>query len=415
MCNVRYYLDKRSKKDKKAITMRVNHAGKSFNKGTGISIFPWDWDDKIGYPKDKTSAEFVELAATERLLQKSYEILKESIRDKPSMEALKATFDVAVERGTVDKDNTITGLIDNFIKQKEGIYSESSIKHYTKLKELVYDKFGETLDDNLDHLNKTWGLKFIDYLCYKQGYQNSTVEMYLKKLISVLNFHDERPPFQMSDIMQGMKKSKSVNGDKPYLTFDELVKLRDWYDMNLDKHITSEEGVAFYMFMFASYTGCRFNEILSLKKSDIVKDGDIRLLKYRTTKNGKYITVPINSYCFSIIANFRSVSCDNIFPKISNSVVNKHITNILSEYGLTQTKTLIRYSGKNMEVKEKSLAQLITFHSSRHSFASNLLDGGMTFQEVSDLMGISVQTLMSWYSHSNEEMRNSKALAILNR
>jgi integrase len=407
MATTKFYLDTRTKKDKKAITMRVNHAGKSFNKGTGISIFPWDWDDKIGYPKDKTSEEFTELAAMESLLLGSYNSIKKGLRDVPSMDALKSTFEDNLARGgvTVNDNYTITGTIHSFIEQKESFYSKNTIKHYKKLEELVSDRFGRTAEDTIDTLNKTWALKFIDYLCYECQYQNSTVEMLLKKLISVLNFYDITPPFKIADVMQGMKKSKNVNSDKPYLVFEQINDIYEFVYMNWG--LDSLHYSVFRIFMFGAYTGARYNELMSLTPS-MVKDW---ILTYSTTKNGKRISVPLSDWC-KVFVDHRN---EKMLPQISNSVCNKILTEILEEYGMTDMVSVIRYSGKNMEVKEKSLAQLITFHSSRHSFASNLLDGGLTFQEVSDLMGISVQTLMSWYSHSNEEMRISKALAILNR
>ena len=67
MCEIKFIVDNRSKKEYKPVIIRVNHGGKTFKKGSGVKCRIEDWDDNTGFPIDKTSDEFVSLATLERL------------------------------------------------------------------------------------------------------------------------------------------------------------------------------------------------------------------------------------------------------------------------------------------------------------------------------------------------------------
>ena len=410
MCTTKFYLDTRSKKDKKKVIMRVNHASKAFNKGTGIEISPEDWDSDLGFPKDKTSPEFVELAAMEKLVERSYDVLKQSTGQKPSMEALKATIEAVMAKEESEDLDTISGMIQAFIEQKFSIYDQKTIRHYIMLKALVVNKFYETLYDRLEHLNKTWALKFIDYLCYEEGYQNSTVEMYLKKLNSVLNFFD-KPTIKISEVMKGMKKSKDLNPPKPFLSLNQVEEIVT--NTVRDHGIYSDKGIVISLFEFASSTGIRFSDMMKLTENNIIEEDGVEILRYTASKNGRCIMIPLSDRCKSIITIYSHLT-GKLLPQLTNSKCNSVLTDILKEYGCNEKQEVIRCSGSSRDVQEKTLADILSWHSSRRGFGSHLLSKGMTYQEVSDLMGVTVATLIKWYSSSNKKERNEKLLSILN-
>ena len=300
MCSVKFYLDNRSKNIERTVLAKVNHGGSSFKRTTGIKIAVQDWSTASGFPNDKTSDEFKKIASIEKNISEVvYPRAKEILGRTPSMIELREFFDSSTSEEVMDPGSEkVTLLIQSFIDQKRAMYSTSAIKHYEKLLEHVNIKFGLTMKNNVNTVNNRWASDFVDYLCYddKAGYQNSTVAMFLKKLISVFNFHDLGAPFKVANVMRGMKKGADVNEDKPYLSFEQI---KDVYEHVFFKFgPESIEYTVFRMFIFCSNTGMRFNEFQKLK-FDMVDDNNV--LHYTPTKNNKRISVPLSSLCLQFI------------------------------------------------------------------------------------------------------------------
>jgi integrase len=410
MCSIKFIIDNRSKLEHKPILIRINHDGKTTRRSTGIKLTEDEWDNSAGFPKDKTSEEFKELASLEKIiLNEIYPTIKELLERRPTMEEFKEAYDAHFNSTQVKTDSfRITDLIQAFIDSKKGIYSDSAIRHYERLKELVMDKFGGSIYDNINSLDKTWALKFIDYLVSDEDlqYQNSTITVFLKKLISVLNFHDKQVPFRIADVMRGFKKSSDVNDDKPYICFSEIDCIDNFVAANYSS--LDDEYKVIDLFVWCCHTGMRYNEAITVTCS-MIKDS---ILTYTTSKNNKRISVPLSRRCMDIV---ESKMRGRLFEDISNSKANTVLTKILRDYGMNDSKTVVRFSGKNKEVKEKSLADLISFHSSRRSYISNLLDNAVPIKDVALLTGISMSTLINYYASSNQEEVNSRVLEILNR
>lgn len=410
MCSVKFYLDGRSKGNDKTVLVKVNHGGSSFKRTTGIKISVENWNKENGFPLDKTSNEFKRLASIEKNISELvYPKAKEILGRTPSMVELREFFDSSTSEEVTDPGSEkVTLLIQSFIDHNRAMYSNSAIKHYEKLLEHVNIKFGLTINNNVSTVNNRWASDFVDYLCYddKAGYQNSTVAMFLKKLISVFNFHDLGAPFKVANVMRGMKKSADVNEDKPYLSFEQISDIYDHVFIEFGPN--SVEYNVFRMFIFCSNTGMRFNEFQKLK-FDMVDDNNV--LHYTPTKNNKRISVPLSSLCMQFIEEWK----ENKTAEMSNSRVNTVLTSILESYGMSNTRSVIRFSGKNREVEEKTLAELISFHSSRRSFVSNLIDNNVPLKDIALVTGISTSTLINYYSSSNQEEVNNRVLEILNR
>lgn len=398
MCKIKFSLDRRGNGDYNPVILRVNESGQQIKRSTKVKLKGSAWDVSSSFPKDKFSFEFEYLAKLERDILNRVNSGNTNIKDVLSL--------VMDTPDSENKEDRLVNLIASFVEDKKQFYSQSAITHYEKLSELVkgYCIKAET-KCFISNIDKNWISKFVDYMCYEIKYSNSTVEVMLKKLVSVLNYHDKTVKFKIADSMRGLKKAKSVNGPKPYLSLEQISKI---YEFVYEKYgLDSIEYNVFRIFMFGSETGARFNELMKLTPK-MVENG---VLTYSTSKNTSRISVPLSGFCM-IFVDHRN---EKLLPQISNKVCNTVLTKILTEYGLTKSKIVVRFNGKNREEESKTLAELITMHSSRRSYCSNLIDNGMTFQEVADLTGISVLTLITYYSSSNKEERNKKVLSILNR
>lgn len=115
-------------------------------------------------------------------------------------------------------------------------------------------------------------------------------------------------------------------------------------------------------FLFGCFTGLRFGDIQNLKWMDI-KDGNLRISQNKT-KGMAYIPLNVNAHK---ILQLQPRSRKYIFDLFEhNSSVNRTL------------KKLIKKTGIDKEV---------SFHSSRHTFATLLISSGANIYTVSKLLG----------------------------
>ncbi|MGE5352278.1 MAG: tyrosine-type recombinase/integrase [Chitinophagales bacterium] len=146
------------------------------------------------------------------------------------------------------------------------------------------------------------------------------------------------------------------------------------------------------LFTFAFYTGCRVGEIVQIRwrsidlESRIILVGDSELI----TKSRKQRMVPICEELSHVLINLKLrgskeegyVFCkSNGFP-FTPEYVSKKFKAICREIGLDEK---------------------VHFHGLRHSFASNLVQRGVSIFTVKELLGHSSVSVTERYSHINTE------------
>lgn len=115
-------------------------------------------------------------------------------------------------------------------------------------------------------------------------------------------------------------------------------------------------------FLFSCQTGLRFCDIRVLKWSNIGDDNVLRMIQVKTSHP---VTVPLVDYAITLMGQ-RAGSNDLIFPMPTNAGTNKSI---------------------EVWVKNAGIEKKITYHSSRHSYATNLYGSGVDIYTTSAAMG----------------------------
>lgn len=161
------------------------------------------------------------------------------------------------------------------------------------------------------------------------------------------------------------------------------------------------------IYLFAFYSGCRINEILNLKWSSInfsERTISIRNNETFTTKSKKERIIPINN---CLLENLK-----NRLPKVSK--INNENYVFVNKSGLKfRPDTVSKWFKKNVIEASKKipLDNSIHFHSLRHSFASCLVQRGVSIYEVSKLLGHSDIKVTEIYAHLKpENLRNAVEL-----
>ena len=216
---------------------------------------------------------------------------------------------------------------------------------------------------------------YFTYLAKEHNYANPT-----------LNFH---PP----EIPKRLPKALTVHQIMSILEIsgDDLISLRDRALLEL---------------LYA--TGARVTEIINLNTTDIstMKNDDAQVTTIRVKgMGGKERVVPIGSFGLTAVNDYLTRSR----PTLSKVLTQKAL--FLNQRGGRLTRQSA-WSIVASRAARAGLAEVVTPHSMRHSFATHLLDGGADIRVVQELLGhASVTTTQIYTLITIDRLRESYASA----
>ncbi len=181
-----------------------------------------------------------------------------------------------------------------------------------------------------------------------------------------------------------VKLSKKQKVNPAYISSEELLVISDWIENKVIKEIT----------ITAFYTGMRLNELVNLTWRNVDLTGNVITVGdedfITKGKNQRYI--PICDEVMEVLTRTQKER-NNIVP-IGNIYV------FSNEKGKKFTGDYISKSFKHA-CKGAGIDNAIHFHSLRHSFASNLVQKGVSLYVVKELLGHSSISTTEIYSHLN--------------
>ena len=212
---------------------------------------------------------------------------------------------------------------------------------------------------------------------FKSTLQNdqSTISTFLKNFKKYLNIANKKgiiTPLQTSEI-----KIKSFSGNRTFLNKEELQNLTAYYN---DAYCLSSHKYILAKFLFSCFTGLRFYDVNNLTEDNFV--GDVLVFTAEKTKKMQRITLNRSAMFF---AN----------PKY---LLNENFTN---EYVNRELKEICKFRGINKRV---------SFHVSRHTFATNFLVSGGRVEHLQKLLGHSNIRETMIYVHIVESITNMQVL-----
>jgi integrase len=190
--------------------------------------------------------------------------------------------------------------------------------------------------------------------------------------------------FIKSSPADDIKKVRAPEKLPKYFSEAEYEKLLSVIDCQIIKGIVQ----------LALNTGLRQAEILDLRYSQIDIDKGIIILNNQNhiTKSKKIRLIPLNKVAKEVLKNKASNCVNDYVFKINNIKVNQ-------DYLIHKFKKFVIAANINPD---------LNFHSLRHTFASWLVQRGVSIYEVSKLLGHSDIKVTEIYSHLRaEDLRES--------
>lgn len=294
------------------------------------------------------------------------------------------------EKATTDLFVYIDRLIDDSktgkrVKAKGVKYAVGTIRHYSSaygvLKRFAARKGQTSFKFNDITLDFYFELKDFAYKIEKlTDNYFGTVVKFLKTCMS--EAQDEQ--LHDNDQYKGKRFVKvSVDVDNVYLTGEQLDKL---YNKDFSKNSRLEK--ARDLFLVGCWTGLRFSDFTNIQAKNITDE----FIEIKTQKTGETVMIPIHPTVKAIMARYQGKTLNSLPPAISNVKLNEYIKDVAKEAGFTQVVQLDKAKAGVSYAMGKPLHELITTHTARRAFASNMFK-----------MGIPTIVIMAVTGHKTEK------------
>lgn len=326
-----------------------------------------DWNAKDGFFKGSKSSIQNSLLDNEMSRIKDYLREQRSIGTYLDIELVKSFY------STKDSDDFYE-YYDKFCEKKFTELSEGTQYHYVLLRKRL-KQFKKEI--KLSQINLAFIEKFDAFLTTKCSTGNSGKWSRHKNLKAVLgnalkNKLLKKNPYDEFKLTQEEPKIE-------YLNHTELKLIEKIRFSSFPKG----EGLnkTRDMFLFTSYTGLRYSDVIALSKKDILNNNIISL---RMQKTKKIVQVPISDKAQIILKKYLSTDNDTIFPNRCNVTVNRDLKTIASL----------------CKIKKK-----VHFHMGRHTFASTLANRDINSFKIMKLLGHSdIKMTQRYVDNSVEDL-----------
>lgn len=306
----------------------------------------------------------------------------------PSPNELKEALDQTVRGVAPPKVLTFLEFVATFISEAERqkvnsdsgkLISPGTVRIYKNTLRRLKE-FASTYQRRVDFeaIDLQFYDQWIEFLSIRLNLSNNTVGRYTKTLKVFLNEATERG-FN-SNLAFRSKRFKVIQeqAHSIYLNEQELTALFQ-LDLSGNKRLERVRD----LFVVGCWTGLRFGDLTSISPESIKGDK----LEVKTQKTGQRIMIPLHWMVSQIMTHYSDYP-NSLPPSISNVKMNKYLKEVAAQVsGLHESiETTITRGGKVVsQIKRKF--ELVTVHSARRSFATNLAKSGLSSLTIMKLTG----------------------------
>lgn len=367
MPRAKFILKEPKAKEETLVYMLYNYQYKRFKYSTGEKINPKFWNPES--QRAKETKKFPEYPEFNTRLDKLESGIKTAFRKllndgiQPNNINLKEELEASLSDNILQaKRTTLLKFIEDYIEESKVHKKEGTVKVYTTTFNYL-KKYSNSLNKEIDFhtVNLEFYNQYIAYLSVENKLAANTVGKHIKTLKSFLNEATDRGYNTNLEFKKRKFKTLREESDSIYLTLDELANFEK-LDLSASPRLEKVRD----LFLIGCFTGLRFSDFTQIQPENIIIDKS--LIQVRTQKTGERVSIPLHKTVKSILSKY-----DNRLPKAyTNQVMNKYLKEVASLSGLKEpVETSITRGGK----VEKSITKkfdLVSTHTARRSFATNL-------------------------------------------
>lgn len=268
---------------------------------------------------------------------------------------------------------TLLGFAENYIKTCGKNWK--TIRHYGTTVN-VLKKFSKSHRSriNFDDIDMSFYRNFVKYL-EGLNLRINTIGGHIKNLKVFLRQSYEKKIHKNEIFKQKDFRVLQEEVDSIYLTKPELQKIFE-LDLSDNKTLDNNRDA----FIIAAFTGLRFSDIENLKPENFGNDG---IIKTTTIKTNQKVVIPIGNIVKSIV--------DKHYPKLprvySNQKFNDYIKIIAEKAGFMEGITITHSNGGVQKPYKIPKYKLVSTHTARRSFATNMMLEGVPISQIMLLTG----------------------------
>lgn len=359
------------------VSIYVNSERISFLSGKYVEPSQWNREKQLVKEKTKGAKElnsfFTELV--KKTYRKEAELMERGFNLTASL-----LRDAVLDRVDILNEKTLVSFLSEYIESKRGMIGKGITEatfysyEYTKrmLQEHLPSKY-KRQDVSLREVNLLFMQGWHSFLLQRMS--QNTATKYLSFLKSLMGYAVANGYIQYN-LIQGYK----VERTEPKVEFLDDVELAKFlaYKSQMPHMMVAKD-----MFLFGCYTGLSYSDICSLGIEHLYFDEQRRMwIKKRRVKTGVLSRIPVLPKAKEIIIKYAVLNLYNIehrFVPIQDLAdINKNIKKICKEVGI---------------------AKHVTFHTSRHTFATTVtLSNHISLEVVSKMMGHTNTRMTSHYA-----------------
>lgn len=433
MANLNYYLREKSKDGETPVLLFISYHGQRLKYSTGKSIHPkfWNEDNQIArnvkeFPNSKKfndRLKFIKGEAEKTLME-----MEADLNRIPSTIELKTKLDEVLkdipesEKQDSDRIPTFMELFDRFIKESEDgtrltasgkRFDKRTIQKYNTLYDTL-EKFGKSYHLTFETIDKSFYSKFVAYLnkeqskivngekvIIKPSYTVNTIGKYIQGIKTFIGYATESGYNSNMFYLSKQFKAPSMAGFSIYLNEDEINQI-----MKLDLRSTPHLERVRDLFIVGCWTGLRFSDFTAIMPENIKDD----YLEIKTFKTGEKVIIPIHPMVRTIMAKYDGLYPNSLPPAISNQKMNAYLKDIAKQVDCLKAPVEVeRIKGGLKATTRQEKWELVTTHTARRSFATNVYKSGFPAISLMKITGHKTEKAFLLYIKVTPE-ENAKLL-----
>jgi integrase len=341
---------------------------------TPIEIFPTQWDFSKREIK-RNNVGYATLNDTlKRIVSNAELYFFECLNEGKLFEhyGLKDRLDIELGLKVPESKITFYEFIEQFIKDANITRQPTTIKSY-KTTQAHLKGFGKKWNPiknpDFEDITLKYYYEFVSYLGNEKKLALNTIGKDIKNLKLFLSEAFDRG-LHHTDVYKNKKfKVLKVDPDAIYLTEQELELIRK-RDFSENPKLEKVRDA----FLVGCFTGLRFSDLERLTMANVVGDFQYLRITPKKTKglSPDKITIPIFDQVREIFKKYLVLSNSILPPIISNQKTNEYLKDVGKQSGLTYFHKFEERVGSQTVCTEIEKYKLITSHTARRSFATNM-------------------------------------------
>lgn len=404
MSKAKFILKEPNSKSDTLIYLLYNYQYSRFKYSTGEQINPKFWNPLT--QRVKETKQFKEYPEFNTRLDKIENGIKNVIRRllndgvQPNNSLLKKELENDLSDHILKpKKKSFLTFVDDYITESKLNKREGTIKVYNTTYKYLKEYSSKYKAIDFENITLEFYNHYTAFLSQEHSLSANTVGKHIKTIKSFMNEATERGINVNLEFRKKKFKTIREEADTVYLSIKELEQFE-----KLKLSATPRLDKVRDLFLIGCYTGLRFSDFTQIQPENI--NNDNTMLFIRTQKTSERVAIPLHKTVRTILKKY-----NNKLPTAyTNQVTNVYLKEVAS---LAKIKELIETTITRGGKVEKSVLpkfKLISTHTARRSFATNLYIADIPAISIMKITGHKTERSFMQYIRITQEQNADKLL-----